>query len=99
MCENFETKIRCAATAGWWTLLVAVGMFLIQWVMYLLVVPLQPGWVLSLWGPGATWQEVQSLWFLFIAGFKVCLLSVAFVLVWLTLWARQLRKHASPSIE
>lgn len=92
MSEHFDRRLHCAAAAGWWTLLIAVGVFLIQWALYLLVVPAQPGWVLTLWGPGATWQEVRNLWFLFIAGFKVCLLVVAFILVWLTLWVRQLRK-------
>jgi hypothetical protein len=93
MSDNFEIKIRSAAVAGWWTLLIAVGIFLIQWIICLLVVPAQTAWVLTLWGPGATWHEVRSVWFWFLVGFKVFLLLLAFVLVWLTLWARQLRKR------
>lgn len=91
---NFETKIRCLAVAGWWTLLIATAIFLIQWIIYLLVVPAQPAWVLTLWGPGATWQTVPTIWFWFLAGFKAFLLLVAFFLVWLTFWAKQLRKRA-----
>ena len=94
MNNNFETGVRAAAVAGWWTLLIAVGIFLIQWIMYLLVLPAQPAWVLTLWGPGATWHEVRIVWFWFLAGFKVVLLLVAFFLMWLMLWARQLRKRA-----
>lgn len=94
MNDNFETKIRCAAVAGWWTLLIAAVIFFLQWIIYLLVVSAQPAWVLTLWGPGATWPEVRSLWFWFLAGFKVSLALLAFVLVWLTLWARQLQKRA-----
>ena len=94
MNEFFETRIRCAAIAGWWTLLIAAVAFLMQWIIYLLVVPAQPSWVLTLWGPGANWPEVRSVWFWFLAGFKVFLVLLAFVLVWLTLWARQLRKRA-----
>jgi hypothetical protein len=97
MNDNFETKLRSAAVAGWWTLLIAVGIFLIQWVMYLLVVPAQPNWVLTLWGPGANWQEVRTIWFWFLAGFKVALAVVAFLLLWLTLWAKQLRKFTGAS--
>jgi len=93
MNDNFEKGVRSAAVAGWWTLLIAMGLFLIQWVMYLLVLPTQPAWVLTLWGPGGTWQEVRIVWFWFLAGFKVILLLASFVLVWLTLWARQLRKR------
>lgn len=94
MNDNFETRIRCAAIAGWWTLLIATAIFIIQWIVYLLVVPAQPAWVLKLWGAGATWPEVRSVWFWFLCAFKVSLLMLAFVLVWLTLWARQLRKRA-----
>jgi hypothetical protein len=93
MSDDFESRVRSAAVAGWWTLLIAVGIFLIQWIMYLVVVPVQPRWFLTLWGPGADWQQVRILWFWFLAGFKVSLLLVAFVLLWLTLWARQLRKN------
>ena len=91
MNDNFEERVRSAAVAGWWTLLIGVGIFLIQWIMYLLVLPAQPAWVLTIWGPGATWQEVRIVWFWFLVGFKVMLLLFAFVLLWLTLWSRQLR--------
>jgi hypothetical protein len=92
MSDNFETRLRRAAIAGWWTLLIAAGVFLIQWITYLLVVPAEPAWVLRLWGPGASWQEVRTVWFWFMVIFKVTLMAAAFVLVWLSLWARGLRK-------
>src|SRR3970040_543490 len=92
MSESFESRLHCAVIAGWWTLLIAPGLFLLQWVVSLIVVPAQPGWVLAFWGPGADWQQVRTLWFWFLAGYKVVLLVVAFVLLWLTLYARQLRK-------
>jgi hypothetical protein len=97
MSDNFESRVRCATVAGWWTLAIAVVLFLIQWIVYLLLVPAQPAWLLSLWGPGATWGEARTLWFWFLVYFKAFLLLVALLLVWLTLWARQLRKHTGPS--
>jgi hypothetical protein len=93
MTEDFESRVHSAAVAGWWTVLAALGVFLVQWVAYLIVVPAQPGWVLSLWGPGADWEHVRTTWFWFLAGFKVSLVVVVFLLLWLTLWARQMRKH------
>jgi hypothetical protein len=95
MNNDFESRLHSAAVAGWWTLLIAVGIFLIQWIMYLIVVPAQPNWVLTFLGPGVGWHEVRTIWFWFLAGFKVLLLLVAFVLLWLTLWARQLRNRHS----
>ena len=93
MNDNFETRLHSAAVAGWWTLLIAVGIFLLQWIAYLVVVPAEPNWVLTLWGPGANWQEVRTIWFWFLAAFKAGLAAAAFLLLWLTLWARQLRKR------
>lgn len=97
MSENHELRIRCAATAGWWTLLIALGIFLLDWIVYLIVVPARPSFVLALWGPGADWEQVRALWFWFLAGYKVLLALVAFALVWLTLWARQLRRSQGAS--
>jgi hypothetical protein len=92
MSQNHELRLQCAVRAGWWTLLTALGVFLLQWVMYLVVVSAQPRWVLTFWGPGSDWQEVRTLWFWFLAGYKVGLAVVAFVLLWLTLYLRRLRQ-------
>ena len=37
MDEIFTKKVRAAAVAGWWTLLIAFGILLIQWLAYLLI--------------------------------------------------------------
>ena len=95
MSDSFQTKLHSAVISGWWTLLVAAVILLIQWILYLLVVPAQPHWVLTLWGPGANWEQVRSIWFWFLAGFKITLLALAFLLLWLTLWARQMRKSSA----
>ena len=92
MNNEFELRIRSAAIAGWWTLAIATGIFLLQWVAYLLVMPAEPSWLLKMWGPGADWAKVQVWWFWGLAGFKVLLVVWAFLMAWLTLWARELRK-------
>lgn len=96
MSKHGEERIRCAAVAGWWTLLVALGLFIVDWLLYLLVVPARPSFVLKAWGPGSDWDQVQTLWFWFLAGYKVLLVLVAFVLLWVTLWGRELRKVRQP---
>jgi hypothetical protein len=93
MNDVFEKRVKAAAVAGWWTLLIAVGFLLIQWIGYLLVMSAQPAWLLSLWGPDITWSFVQTVWFWAIAIMKVCIWPLALVVLWLTLWARQLRKR------
>jgi hypothetical protein len=97
MSDDFESRIRSATVAGWWTLGIALTLFLVQWIVYLLWVPAEPAWLLTLWGPGASWQEIRTLWFWFLVFFKAFLLLVALLLVWLTFWARQLRKRTAAS--
>ena len=47
MNDVFEKRVRAAAVAGWWTLLVDVGFLLIQWVLYLLIMSARPALLLS----------------------------------------------------
>jgi hypothetical protein len=94
MNDNFEKKVCSAGVAGWWTLLVVAAFLLLQWVLYLLIMSSRPAWLLSLWGPGVNWQYVQNFWFLALVFLKVSMLVLALVSLWLTLWARQLRKGA-----
>lgn len=92
MNDIFEKKVRAAAVAGWWVVLAATGFVTLIWLMYLAVMSFQPGWILSMWGPGVTWEFVQMVWFWAVAGAKFFLWLLFFVALWLTLWARQLRK-------
>jgi uncharacterized membrane protein len=54
MDERFTKKVRAAAIAGWWTVLIAYCILLIQWFAYLLIIPRQPAGILCLWGKGVT---------------------------------------------
>ncbi len=95
MNDVFEKRVRAAAVAGWWTLLIAVGFLLIQWIMYLLVTSARPPRLLWMWGPDTAWSFVQTVWFRSLAIAKICLWPFALAILWLTLWARQLRKRAN----
>ena len=90
--DVFAQRVRTAAVAGWWTLLIGAVFLVVQWVAYLVFMSIRPGWLLSLWGPEASWPFVQSVWFWATAIFKLFMWIVALVVVWVTLWARQLRK-------
>ncbi len=94
MNDSFEKKVSAAAVAGWWMLLIAVGFLLIQWIAYLTIMSAQPSWLPPLWGPDVTYETISTVWFWAMAIFKVFLWLMALVALWLTLWARQLRKYA-----
>ena len=92
MNDDFERKVKGAAVAGWWTVLVAAAALLLQWVAYLVVMSSRPAWVLSLWGSGVSWPEMQHLWLLATVVLKILVLVLSILSLWLTLWVRQLRK-------
>jgi hypothetical protein len=92
MNDIFERRVRAASVAGWWVVLLAAGLLTLSWFAYLLAMSSQPGWLLSLWGPGIDWDDVQSVWFWAIVVFKLTVWLMIMIVVWLTLWARELRK-------
>jgi hypothetical protein len=94
MNDTFQIRVHDAAVAAWWTFLIAVVFFAFQWITYLVVMATQPVWVPPLWGPGATWESIRTVWFLALVFVKVTLWLFVVAALWLTLWAKQLRKRA-----
>lgn len=92
MSESFEWKVRSAAVAGWWTVAVGFAVLFVQWFAYLFMASARPAWAMFVLGPNQSWESFLNLWWLFTAFFKTFLLILALLCLWLTLWARQLRK-------
>jgi hypothetical protein len=47
-----------------------------------------------MWGPNLDWTFVQMVWFWAVAVLKFIVWLLVLANLWLTLWARQLRKLA-----
>lgn len=92
MDEIFTKKVRTAAVAGWWTLLIASCILLVQWFVYLPIMARQPAGMLCLFGEGVTWPEIRTIWLWAMVVYKLGIVMMLFVVIWLTLWARQLAK-------
>ena len=92
MYYELERKVHAAAIAGWWALLGAVVFLTAVWLAFLSLVSARPDWMLSLWGPGITWEMIENVTLWAVAFFKVAVWLMAIVVLWLTLWARELRK-------
>lgn len=92
MNDSFERKVRAAAVAAWWVVLIGYALLTLTWGVYLVLVTARPAWMLAMWGPHVGWDFMQtvSLWFLGV--FKLFLWFLFLVALWLTLWARQMRK-------
>jgi hypothetical protein len=82
MDDTFQIRVHAAAVAAWWTF---------QWIAYLGVMATQPLWVVSFWGPGATWESIRTVWFQALVFLKFTLWLLVLAALWLTLWAKQLR--------
>ena len=95
MNDAFQQRIRTAAIAGWWTVLIAIGFLTLVWIVFLALISARPPWYQSLLGPGVTWEVFQNVGFWAVAIFKMCIWLMALVVLWLTLWARQLEKRRS----
>jgi hypothetical protein len=93
MADVFEARVRGAAVAAWWTLLLACAFIMVQWVAYLQVMSAKPEWAASFWGPGQTWESIRLVWFQSLVVIKLTLWPLVLAAVWLTLWARQWRKR------
>jgi hypothetical protein len=94
MSDSLERHVRSAGVAGWWTLLVGAAVLTLQWVAYLVVMRTRPAWAAPLLGPGISWDFLQKTWWLAMLFFKLLLAALALPCLWLTLWARELRKPA-----
>jgi hypothetical protein len=94
MDDTLQIRVHAAAAAAWWTVLTAAVFLTLQWLLYLGIMTMQPAWVVSLWGPGATWESIRAVWFHSLVFAKLSLWLLVLGALWLTLWARQLRKRA-----
>ena len=90
----FSKGSKAAAIAGWWTVLIAIVFLTLVWFVFLALMSARPAWLQSMFGSGVTWEYVQNIGFWIVSVFKMCIWLLALVVVWLTLWARQLRKRA-----
>ncbi len=54
MNDIFQQRVRAAAVAGWWTVLIAVGFLTLVWFLFLGLLSSRPAWLQPLFGPGIT---------------------------------------------
>jgi hypothetical protein len=93
MNDAFEKRVRTAGVALWWVVSIAVAFLVLQWIVYLAVMEARPAWVLSMWGPTVDWAFLQTVWFWAIAFLKLLVWLMVLIALWLTFWARQLRRR------
>lgn len=91
MDEALFKKVRAAAVAGWWTLLVAIGFGLIQAGGIWMLLHFRPSWVPKMWG-GTSWETIQTVVVWMVAVYKLLVWAMFLVVVWLTIWSARLKR-------
>jgi hypothetical protein len=97
MQNTFEQRLSTAVRAGWWTLLIALGVVLLQWFGTAVFFDRHPDWFLRMWGPDMTWASIETTVLQFLLLFRIFVGAFLVILIWATLWSRSLRKRASVS--
>ena len=93
MNEILAKRVRSAAVAGWWTILIVAVLMTVQWFVVLAILHYQPRCLLALWGGGdLDWPDVHQILLQFFAYFKLMMLAVVVVVIWLSLWSRGLKR-------
>jgi len=94
MSDTLSQRVRAAAAAAWWTVLIGALWLSVGWVFLLWIMAAEPAWLLWLWGGHMTWKEVHDVFLIAYAVAKMVLLAAVLAAVWLTIWGRKLRRLA-----
>ena len=93
MSDTLAKRVRAAAGAGWTALILFWLLMLASWVAMLAILKYEPPWLLTLWGGRhLDWDTVHTLILWTFAAMKIVLWPLVLVVVWLTFWARRLRR-------
>ena len=91
--SELAKRVKSAAVAGWWTILIAGVFMTVHWFVFMVILHCKPAWLLWLWGGGdLDWPQVRNIVLYYYATFKLILLTVMVIVIWLTLWSRRLKR-------
>ena len=86
-------RLGAAVRAAWCTIIIWGVWMTAAWFGWLGIMHARPGWMLTLWGGGdLTWAEVQTVTIWFFGAIKIVLLVAVMGSIWLTLYARRLKR-------
>ena len=94
MADTFTARVRSAAVAGWWTILIMAVWMTLSWLAWIGMLSAKPDFMLAMWGGDAmTWAQMHEMVVTFFAVFKMVILTFLIATIWLSLRARQLRRQ------
>lgn len=91
MDDLFHKRVRAAALAGWWTLLVAIAFGLLATGGFICILHRRPEMVTRMWG-NVNWDTIQTVGLWMISIYRVIVWVLLLIVVWLSLWSRKLKR-------
>ena len=91
MNDTYTKRVSAAAAAGWWTVLVGVLWLTFGWLAWMAILHFKPDWLLTLW-VGMSWDDAREFMILFLGTAKMILLVCFLATLWLTFWARGMKR-------
>ena len=94
MDDTQDKELRAVVAAGWRAAVIGAIVFMACWGCFVLMMHIQPAWVLDLWGGTITWETAQTVSIWFFAALKFLWFIFLFALLFAALYRRQLRRFA-----
>jgi hypothetical protein len=80
--------------AGWWCTLVTWVLLYISYFWFIALERSHSAWYQGVWGPDVDWKFIGRAGLLAFVAFKLLAFMLFISSLWLTLWARGLRRTA-----
>lgn len=91
--ETLHKRVKAAAGAAWWTVLIfAVGLT-VSWFAALCLIHTRPAFATWLMA-GQSWETLSVIYVWMFGVLKLIVLTALMLAVWLSLWACRLRRYA-----
>ena len=99
MDDLLMNRVRAGAGAAWWVVIILMASMMFSYAVFLVIIQTKPDWMLALWGGSKLeghvgWHEIHYMSLVLYGAFKVLLFLFVGTALWLTIWARKLRKAA-----
>ena len=93
MNEDLVKKVRAAAGATWWVVIIGFIWLTVAYFVWLGMMHYCTPLVRDMWGGGGLERsQIQTLSLWFFGALKLALFGLLFAAIWLTLFARHLRR-------
>jgi len=91
---DLAAKVRAAARAGWWTVIL-ISLFMTGgWFLAIALLRAQPEWASTFWPGKVDWDEIRTIYIWAFGMMKMMVWLMVGLTIWLTFWGGRLKRLA-----